>query len=232
MSMLIALVLCGTCGFVLVEGWSLFDSFYMTVITLSTVGYGETNELSETGRLFTMFLIFGSMICVACWTAGITSLIVGGDMSGAFLQRRNLKMISQLFQHTVVCGSGLMAQTLVDKLVRSRQPVAILSNDTPSNSQLRKIYPSVPVIEGNPTSEMALFDANVLNAKYVVAALDSDYDNLLIAITCKGLGTDVKVLARADSADLASRMLKIGVDQVISPFELGGNHAAQLIATH
>jgi voltage-gated potassium channel len=225
-----AVLLIGTLGYALIEQWRFDESFYMSVITLSTVGYGETRELSPPGRMFTTGLIFISVAGLSCWTASLTSLFVEGDLSGTFRKKKAKKMAASLSNHTIVCGSGMMAKTIVEELTRKEIPVVLVDDDPKELEIIRRRYPSVPIIEAAAIDELALFDANVLTAKNVVAALPSDFDNLLIAMTCKDLGTDIKVVARTDDSRIAGRMLKAGVDNVICPFQLSGEHAAQLIA--
>lgn len=226
----LVLLVIGTSGFVLLEGWSLFDGIYMTIITLSTVGYAETHDLSQAGRVFTSILILFSMVGIACWTAGITSIIVSGELSGSVRKRKEEKMISQLSGHTIVCGDGLLGRTVVDQLLKQKRDIVYVTQSELEIQHMRRMYPQIPVVEQDPSAELALADANILSAAAVVAALQSDVDNLMIAITCKGLGTDITVYSCAQTSDYASRMFKVGADEVICPNELGGKHVASLIA--
>jgi len=227
----IGLVVFGTTGYVLIEGWSPLDGFYMTVITLSTVGYGEIQTLTPPGRYFTAALIFFCLVSMTCWTAALTSFIVESDLQGSFLRRRTLKMVAQLKKHTIVCGSGLMAQAVIERLVRARQPVVVVSDNPEEIKQLRKRFRRLLIVEGKATDELTLAEANVLEAKNVVAAMESEIDNLLIAITCKDMGRDIAVFARSNDITIANRMRKAGVDEVISPCQLCGDRVAQLILT-
>ena len=121
-----ALVIFGTAGYILFEGWTFLDGFFMTVITMSTVGYGITGDhLTVKGQWFTAGLICLSIVCMTCWTATLTSFIVEGDLGGAHLKRRMLKMITKLKDHTVVCGSGQMAQAVIERLTRQKVPVVV-----------------------------------------------------------------------------------------------------------
>ncbi len=226
---ILALVVLGTAGYVWLEGWPPLDAFYMTLITLSTVGYGEIRSLSPIGRLFTSVLIFLCLVSMTCWTAALTSFIVGADLHGSFLRRRTLKMVARLKNHTIVCGSGLMAEVVVERLVRAGQPVVLVSDKADEVLRLRRRFPHLLVIEGKPTDELTLAEANVLTAKHVVAATDSEIDNLLIAITCKDMGHNVSVYARSNDTTIANRMRKAGVDEVISPYQISGERVAQLI---
>ena len=225
--MLASVLVLGTFGYMMIEGWNTPDGFYMTVITLATVGYGETQELSGFGRLFTCFLILISIVSLSCWTACLTSLFVEGDLTGTFNQKKAKKMAQSMSQHTIICGSGTMAQTVLAILIRQQPNVVLIDSDNERLSQIRKRYPKVAIIESSAVDEMALANANVLEADCVIAALDSDFDNLMIAMTCQELGTDMKVIARSDDIQVASRMMKIGVHKVICPFQVSGEQAAQ-----
>ena len=228
-AMVASLLVVGTCGYVLIEGWPLIDAIFMTVITLSTVGYGETQELSHGGRIFTSILIGVSMVCMACWTAGITSFFVSADVKDTFRKQKERKMISQMSGHTVVCGGGVTARTIIDQLVRQNKQVVAIVDDQDEMQLLKRLHAEVPIIQGDPKSEFALADANALAASFLIAAVEADFDNLLITITGKGMGTNIKVISFAQSTELASRMFKVGADEVICPFVLGGEKAANLI---
>ena len=222
-----SVVVIGTFGYMMIEGWNTPDGFYMTVITLATVGYGETQELSGAGRLFTCFLILISIVCLSCWTACLTSLFVEGDLTGTFKQKKAKKMAQSLSGHTIICGSGTMAQTVLAILIRKQTDVVLIDGDQDQLKLIRGRHPNVAIIQSSAVDEMALANANVLDADCVVATLDSDFDNLMIAMTCKDLGTDIKVIARSDDMQVASRLMKIGVDKVICPFQVSGEQAAQ-----
>ncbi len=226
-TMLGLILVLGTIGYVAIEGWNTDDGFYMTVITLATVGYGETQELSGLGRLFTCALIFTSIICLSCWTACLTSLFVEGDLSGAFDQKKAKKMAMHLSDHTIICGCGTMAITVLDILLRKQTDVVLISGDADNLKSIRHRYPNLPIIESSAIDELSLANANVIEAACVVAALESDFDNLMIAMTCKDLGTDIKVIARSDEMQVASRMMKLGVEKVICPFQISGVEAAE-----
>lgn len=223
------LIVAGTCGYVLIEGWPLIDSIYMTVITLSTVGFGEVQELTPRGRIFTSVLITVSLILMACWTAGITSFLISGELTGRFQGQKEQRMISAMKDHTVVCGGGVTALTVISRLAAEGKSVVAITDDKTEVESIRRAAPEIPIIEDDPKSELAMVDSNVLSAKYLVAAVESDFDNLLITITGKGLGTNIRVISCAQNTALASRMLKVGADEVICPLVIGGEHVASLI---
>ena len=225
---LAAVLILGTLGYSIIEGWGADEGFYMSVITLATVGYGETHELSKAGRLFTCGLIFLSIISLSCWTACLTSLFVDHEITGSLKKKKEKRMANSMEGHTIVCGTGTMARTIINVLARSNQGVVVVDEDAKALKQIKGRYRKIITIEAAAIDELALADANVLDAKCIIATLESDFDNLMIAMTCKDLGTDIKVIARSNELQVASRMSKIGVDEVICPFQLSGEHAAKL----
>lgn len=231
LSILVAcLVIAGSVGFVAIEGWSFADSLYMTVITMSTVGYGETNELTSHGRAFATSLIAISIVLMACWTAGVTSFLVNGQLSGEFYRLRIKKRVNRMKNHVVVCGGGATARTLIQQLRTQGKQIVAVVQDPDEVQMIRRFHADIALIEGDPKSEMAMFDANILAADYLIAATRSDFDNLLIVISGKGLGTKLKVLSIAENPELANRMLKVGADEVVCPLVIGGERIASIIS--
>jgi voltage-gated potassium channel len=199
------------------------------VITLSTVGYGETQPLTPEGRTFTATLIFLCLLCMTWLTATLTSILVEDDLSGRRYRRRILKMIEKLKGHTIVCGSGLMAQAVVERLMRKRTPVVVVDANLEQLNAMKRRFRNLITIDGDATSELVLAEAGLMSASHVVAALDSDVDNLMIAITCKDMGRDIGVFARSNDLSVANRMRKAGVDEVVSPNQICGDRFAQLV---
>ena len=223
MTLILLLVVVGSFGFMLLEGWGLVDSFYMTVITLSTVGFGEANELSAAGRIYTSILIICSMLSVTCWTAGITSMVVNGDFSRAFYQYRANKMAKNSKEHTVVCGDGQFVELVLRQLLFEGEKVVFLSEDETQIKKISRRFKDVPVVEGSPLVEDALLAASIDSATNLVAVMDSEHDNLLVSMSAKELNEDLRVMAKADSDPVATRMRRFGIDGIISPLRLGAN---------
>ena len=224
-----ALLTVGTAGYMIIEGWGPADSFFMTVITISTVGYGEPHALSLNGRGFTSGLIFFSLISMTGWTAILTSFIVECDLGGHFERRRTARMIDSLKGHTIICGGGQLATAVIERLARKRADVVVIGGDAEQLAGLRRRFRTVLTIEGDASNELTLAKANVLTARNVVAAMDSELDNLLIGITCKDMGSDINVIAESNNMTIANRMRKSGIDEVISPAQLGGERVTDLI---
>lgn len=139
-------------------------------------------------------------------------------------------MIAKLKNHTIVCGCGPMAEAIIERLVRSEVSVVVVAEDKEKLEALRRRYRDLMFIEGVATNELLLAKAGVLKANHVVAALESEVDNLLVAITCQDMGRDIAVFARSDDATIANRMRKTGAE-VISPNQLCGDRIAGLICS-
>lgn len=216
-------------AYAFLEDWTILDGLYMAAITFTTVGYGEPHDLSPLGKLFTLPLLALSFTSMILLTAYMTSFVIENDLSGHLLRRRTRKMISQLEGHTIVCGTGKMAHAIIERLFNQRKDVVVISDNQEEIDALRERYPEILVVDGKPTDEMALAEANIITAKHVVAATQSEVDNLLISITCKDLGSDVHVYARSNDSTIGNRMRKAAVDEVISPCQLCGDRVASLI---
>lgn len=222
-------MLLGTAGYIAIERWPVGDSLFMTVITLASVGYGETHPLSPMGRLFTVGLIACCVAGMTFFSAVLTSFFVERDLAGHFQLRRTKKMISQLKNHTIVCGAGLMGQVVIERLLQRKKPVVLIDKDENELARLRQRHRQLLTIVGDATNELTLAEANLLEADHVVAALDAEIDNLLVAITCKDMGHDIAVYARSNDHTIANRMRKAAVDEVISPCQIGGERIAEII---
>ena len=163
-----ALMLIGTLGYTFIESWPIRDGFYMTVITFSTVGYGETQELSQAGRTFTSAFIILCLVTMALWSATLTSCLVEGDLTGRFNERKNRKMISRLKGHTVICGSNAIVGALVAKLLDGGTEVVVIDSDESQVEQLKTTYRKVLTVVGDPTNELTLASTNILDAATVM----------------------------------------------------------------
>lgn len=228
-AVLCGVIVMGTFGFMIIEGWAITDAFFMTMITISTVGYGSPSEMSDLGELFTAFLITTCLITMTIWTAVLTSIILECDLKGVFQKRRMLKMISKMAKHTVICGTGMMSEFVIDRLLMDDKDVVLVGDDEKSLELFRDQFPELQTVVGSPTCELTLAHANVLNAESVVITTENDMDNLLVAITCRDIDPAIQVIARTSDANIANRMRKLGVKEVIMPQYLCGMRIADCI---
>lgn len=218
----------GAVGFVIIEGFGWIDAFYQTIITISTVGFGEVHEFTPTGKLFVSFLIITSFGTFAYAVTSITSYIVSGDYRQYFKDYKIMKEIEELQDHVIVCGYGRVGRQAVSTLqAHKRKFVVIESKESIIESFREK--PEFPYIQENATSDDTLMTAGIINASAIITTLPSDSENLFVVLTARELNKGLTIISRA-SAFTSIRKLKIaGANNVIMPDSLGGSHMAQLV---
>ena len=213
-------LLAGTAGYTLIEGWPPFDAFYMTVITLATIGYGETNPLSQAGRWFTLFLILGGVSIVAYTFSTLTSIIVEGQLSMVLKRRRMEKEIAKLSGHYIVCGMSHSAQVIMEELGKTGRTFVVIEQDRETVENL--IAEGFKVVEGDATEEDTLKRAGVMKAAGVFAVLASDQYNAFLALTAKGLNPKVRIVSAQKELSVRQQLLRSGADNVVNPQYIGG----------
>ena len=220
LALLSSILLVGVIGYHIIERWSLFDSLYMTVITLATVGYGETHPLSVAGRVFTMFLILGGMGIIFYGVTEVTSFIVEGEMSGLLRRRRMNRKISRLSNHTIVCGWGNTGYYVVDELVRTRRPFVVVEKDASKINELAE--KEIMFVEGDATSDATLIAAGIERAAGLISTLPTDRDNMFVVITARGLNQTFGIVSKIQDVSSRDKFLRAGATIVISSDFIGG----------
>ncbi len=218
--LLIVTLLIGTTGYVLIEGWSWFDGLYMTVITLATVGYGETNPLTHAGRVFTVFLILGGVSIIAYAFSTLTSIIVEGQLSMVVKRSRMEKEIAKLTGHYIVSGMSHSSRVIIDELAKTRRAFVVIERDREIAEKL--VAEGLKVVEGDATEEEALLKAGVMKAAGVFAVLSSDHHNAFLALTAKGLNPKIRVVSAQRELAVRQQLLRSGADNVVNPQYIGG----------
>ncbi len=221
--MLLACLATGTLGYKLIEGWSLFDSLYMTVITVGTVGYGETHPLSTGGRVFTMFLILGGIGLFTYGFSTIAAVVIEGEMSVAFRRRRMEKAIKGLSDHFVVCGAGHTGGVICAELKKTGRSFVVVDRDEETISKLReRLGEDFLHVVGDGSEDEVLLRAGVERAAGVFAVLATDQDNAFVVLSAKGLNPKARVLACQKSLGVRDKLLRSGADGVVDPEFIGG----------
>ncbi|WP_456433631.1 potassium channel family protein [Thermosulfuriphilus sp.] len=219
----IGIITLGVVGYEIIEGWSLLDALYMTLITVTTVGYGEVHPLSEEGRIFTLVILFLGVALVLYVFSMVTEAIVSGQIQKAMGLRRLEKKIAKLKGHYIVCGFGRIGQVITE-MVSKEHPVVVIENDPVQIARLEEggyLY-----IEGDATSEETLIRAGVERARGLFSVLQSDADNVYIILTAKGINPDIFLIARAAEEDAEKKLLRAGADRVVSPYVIGARRMA------
>ena len=227
----LAFLLIGTTGYMILEGYTILDALYMTVITISTVGYGEVHTLSEDGRLFTIFLIlfgFGSLGFLA---HAFTEAIIERATSQNLGKKAMLKKIQQLHRHVIICGYGRVGEATAEYFNSAGQDFVIIES---SPKQIKLLQETgFPFLEGDATREQLLLAAGIKRATALLALLDSDPENLVTVLTARELNPTLKIIARTEVATSESRMLRAGADSIISPHAAAGRSvAAKVLSAH
>src|ERR1700730_6814199 len=224
---LVAILTGGTLGFIFIEGYPPFDAFYMTLITISTVGYAEVHPLSHSGRVFNSFLIFFGVTIMLLAVGGMTQAIIELELNQFFAKRRNKKMIDQLHDHYIVCGFGRVGRGAAYELQRASVPFLLVDNN--GDRVEWAIKNGMLAVLADATNDETLKEAGVLRAKGLIATLQSDADNLFVILSAKALKPSLQVAARVASEQSEKKMRLAGADYVFAPYDMTGNRMAQVM---
>ena len=224
----VALILAaGTVGFIVIENYPPFDAFYMTVITVSTVGYAEVHPLSHAGRVFNSILILFGVTVILLAVGSMTQAIIELELNQTFAKRRTKKMIDQLHDHYIVCGFGRVGRGAAFELQRADVPFLVV--DHHEDRVEWAIKTGMLAALADATNDETLKDAGILRAKGLIATLSSDADNLFVILSAKALNPSLKVSARVSSEQSEKKMRLAGADHVFAPYDITGNRMAQVM---
>lgn len=222
--LLLALFVVGTIGYMQIDQMVFTDALYMTVITLTTVGYGETQPLSTEGRWFTMLLIILGVSATANSIQKAATVIIGDHLWLSFGERDMSKRLATISGHFIVCGYGRMGREITNELKRHRESFVIIDQ----NEELHTIFLEEDILHviGDATHDEILIDAGIRRAKGLLSVVDTDADNVLIVLSAKGLNPQIKVVSRAATDEMAKKLKRAGADHVTSPYVIGGQRMA------
>jgi voltage-gated potassium channel len=224
-SLLAVVVLTGTIGYMVIEGWSAWDAFYMTVISITTAGYREVHELSRAGQAFTAaLLIFGVGTAFYAFTL-VAAGVIESRLHPRIQEKRRSRMIDHLTDHFILCGAGRIGLIIADEFRRQRVPFVVIDHD-PSAVQA-VLERGDLAVEADASREDILRRLRIDKARGLIAALGSDAENVYAILTARGLRPDLFVIARADSDDAGRKLLRAGANRVISPYQIGATQMAQ-----
>ena len=227
LTLLSVIIFLGTIGYSIFEGMPAFDAFYMTIITISTVGFSEIKPLSQIGRIITIIVIV-SGISVLTYTLGqVVKIFIEGELRIILGRRKLEKQISELNDHYIICGYGRIGTIISHELSDENISFVVIEKDSAKNEQLEK--DNFLYLNMDATSEEALIKAGIKKARGIVTAVRSDANNVFITLTAKGLKSDVFILARASDVKNESKLIKAGASRVVCPFLMGGRRMAQVL---
>ena len=217
---LAAVFLSGVFGYSLIEGWSLFDSLYMTVITIASVGYGEVHPLTFEGRIFTIILILCGSATLIYGLSILTAFIVEGDLTDILRRRKMTRTIAALEKHFIVCGMSATGRYVIDELKKTGRSFVVIDRDPERTRQLSD--EGILNIEGDATNDAVLQAANIGTAAGLLTTLHADSDNLFVVVTARGLNPSLKIIAKAINEESERKLRQVGADSVVMPDFIGG----------
>lgn len=220
-----AVLVGGTLGYVLVEGWGPWDALYMTVITVTTVGYREVHPLSRAGEVFTVVLLVTGVGTVFYAVTLFVARFVESGITHRWEQRRRSRMIDDLRGHFIVCGYGRIGRIIVEELERQAIPFVVVErNPELVHGVLER---GVLAVAADASSEDVLRRVHIERARGLIAAVGTDAENVYTVLTARLLRRDLFIVSRAETDDAVSKLTQAGADRVISPYRIGGQHIAQ-----
>lgn len=219
----------GTLGYMGLEGQALTDSLYMTVITLTAVGYSEIFPLSPHGRLFTMVLLGGGITWMGVWFGLLTSLIVELDLTHVVRTRRIHKRTASMKDHIIVCGAGRTGRQVIHELEDMNAPWVVLERDPSRVESLLAEYPDGLILAEDATRDEALLEAGLKDARGLVSCLSADTDNLFVCLSARDLKPDLTIVARAYEEQTMDKLYRAGATHVVSPNVSGAVRMASVL---
>lgn len=224
----LALIMLGTLGYMVIERWPFLSALYMTVITISTVGYGVPHPLSAAGQVFTIVLILAgvsTVFAVVFWTIGNAIEVAASEkMQYLFWRRKMEKTVKSIEDHYIICGYGRMGQAIAGEFRARNVPYVVIESNP---EQLPRLFAQkVMFIEGDATDENVLIAAGVERAKGLIAVAPSDADNTFIVLTARGINPNLFIVARSIKMEDEAKLRRAGADKVMSPYIQGGRRMA------
>ncbi len=221
-------VLLGTFGYQLIEHVSWFDAYYMSLVTLSTVGFGEVISLSHTGRVFTSFLILFNIGFFAYAVSTITSIFADSDIHSFFSDYKMMQRIQKLQQHTIVCGYGRHAGEVCKELAKQNMPFVVIELDADKIETLGRDTPYL-FLRGDATMDEVLLEAGIERATALVVTLPLDANNLFVVLSARQINPDLKIISRLNNAHDENKLRRAGANHVVMPEQIGGYYMATLV---
>ncbi len=226
--LLVSMVVTGVIGYIFIEGFSLVDAFFMTIITISTVGFGEIHPLSDVGKIFTSGLIFFSLGTLAYVGSTLASFLFDGEFVNYLKTYRVYKKADKLKDHVIVCGYGRNGEQVCDELTDHETPFVIIEKRDNVIQRIRQ-KPELLYIKGDATHEEVLEQARIHYAKALIATTPNDADNVFVVLTARSMNPSLSIISRASEIQSDVKLKRAGATNVIMPERIGGQRMAKLV---
>ncbi len=222
-----ALIVGGTIGFHVVEGWSWLDAFYATVITLTTVGYGDFHPVSAPGKFFAITLILSGVGTMALALSTLYEILLSDETRRRWQLRRRHRMIEKLHDHIIVCGFGRMGRHVADSFTSESIPVVLL--DKSEDVVAHALDEGRVAIVGTGSEEEDLRKAGIEKARCLIITVDSDAEAVFVCLTARALNDAIQIVSRANNDDSLAKLERAGADRVVLPYAIGGQRMVSLV---
>ena len=230
LSLMLLLIAIGTFGYkFLSDAYSWIEALYMTIITISTVGFGEVHPMGEVEKLFTIFLIITSISIYGYVVSVISEFIVNGRFFEQLKIKKMQQKIQKFHNHTIICGFGRNGKQAAEHLRSYNQLSVLIESDEKIIEEIEGL--GYNYVKGNATDDKTLEKANIKDASYLITTLPSDADNLYVVLSARQMNKNLKIISRASNDTSYSKLKIAGADNIIMPDKIGGNHMASLIVT-
>ena len=224
-ALLAAVVLFGTLGYMVIEGWSAWDAFYMSAITITTVGYREVHELSFYGQVWTVLLLFSGVGSTLYVFTLLATVVVEGGLPLRLQKRRQAKMLTLIKDHFIVCGYGRIGSIIAAQLQQQNVPFVVIERD-PARLQVA-MMDGLLAVQADASHEDVLKRVGIDNARGLIAAVGTDAENVYTVLSARVLRPDLFIVGRAESEDATRKLMRAGANRVVSPYHIGAVQMAQ-----
>lgn len=210
---LVSIFSIGTLGYMLIEDWGFLDALFMTVISLTTVGYQEVKTLTTAGRIFTIFLLLSGAGVLVYSVSMLLSFMLEGELGSLMRRRKMEKQIGSLKDHYIICAGDEIGEYVIEEFIETEQPFVLVTSE---KNLIDKFRENTLYVEGNPTEDEFLIKAGIKNAKGLISVLNEDKDNLFVVLSARQINHGIRIVSQAVDKDSVTKIKKAGADEVIS----------------
>lgn len=227
--LLMILSIVGFSGFILIDGFAPVEALFMTVITMSTVGFGTVRDLSPNGMIFASFLIIASAGTFIYAITNLTTFVVEGEIKDVFQQYQTRKKVKLVKDHIIICGLGRNGREAAEELLRQKQSFIVIDQDEQVIRDFLDHHPDSLIIMGDATQDEVLDRANIQHARGLITSLSTDAENVFITLTAREMNPRIALIARASLPSTIKKLKRAGANEVILPNLIGGRKMVNLI---